>query len=135
MPEVFKDPRSLIDEDIRNGRFIILGSAPPLLLQNASTSLTGRISFLELTPFLAEELVVMDINKLWFRGGYPREFLAENEKESSLILNDPIFNYIARDLPSFGLATETRIVDMSLRMLASLHGNILSASDIANSLG
>jgi predicted AAA+ superfamily ATPase len=49
LSEVFNDLRSLIDEDRRNGRFIILGSASPLLIQNASESLTGRISFLELT--------------------------------------------------------------------------------------
>jgi len=135
LPEIFKDLRSLIDEDRRNGRFIILGYASPLLLQNGSESLTGRISFLELTPFLADELIEGELNKLWFRGGYPRAYLADNEQESSQILNDLIFNYVSRDLPSFGLATETRIIDMTLRMLASLHGNILSASDIANSLG
>jgi predicted AAA+ superfamily ATPase len=135
LPEVFNDLRSLIDEDRRNGRFIILGSGSPLLIQNASESLTGRISFLELTPFLASELSDQNINTLWFRGGYPRSYLAQNQEESSIILNDLIFNYVTRDLPSFGLATETRIVDMTLRMLASLQGNILSASDIANSLG
>jgi len=135
LSEVFNDLRSLIDEDRRNGRFIILGSASPLLIQNASESLTGRISFLELTPFLASELSDQNINTLWFRGGYPRSYLAQNQEESSIILNDLIFNYVTRDLPSFGLATETRIVDMTLRMLASLQGNILSASDIANSLG
>lgn len=135
LPEIFRDIRSLIDEDRRNGRFILLGSASPKLIQNTSETLTGRVSFLELTPFLFDEIDAEEGQKLWFRGGYPRSFLADTDAESQQIINDLIHNYVTRDLPLFGLGTETRVVDLTFRMLASLHGNILNATDIGDSIG
>lgn len=135
LPEIFRDIRSLVDEDRRNGRFILLGSASPKLIQNDSESLTGRVSFLELTPFLVSEVPDNNTSKLWQRGGYPRSFLAQTDQDSQQILNDLINNYVTRDLPLFGLSTETRVVDLAFRMLATLQGNILNAAEIGKSIG
>ena len=51
LPEIFPDIRSLIDQNRVPARFILLGSASFVLLKNTSESLTGRISYFEMTPF------------------------------------------------------------------------------------
>jgi predicted AAA+ superfamily ATPase len=74
-PDLFPVIRSLIDEQRRPGRFLILGSASPALLKQSSESLAGRIAYHELKPFSVREVVTLpaDINRLWNRGGYPGE--------------------------------------------------------------
>lgn len=135
LPELFRDLRSLIDEDRRNSRFILLGSASPALLRNAAESLTGRISFLEMRPLLLSETEADNWKTLWLRGGYPQAFLARSEEDAWLINHDILQSYLHRDLPSYGLGTETRITELVIRMLASQHGQMLNTAEIAKSIG
>src|ERR671918_3114212 len=60
VPEIFPLLRSLVDEERRNGQFLLLGSASRALLRQTSETLAGRITYLELTPFLASELPADD---------------------------------------------------------------------------
>jgi hypothetical protein len=79
-PELFTRLRSAIDEyRSRNGRFLLLGSVSPALMVNVSESLAGRLSLLELTPFLAPELEPGSDNRLWFFGGYPNGGILRRE--------------------------------------------------------
>ncbi len=135
LPDLFKDLRSLIDENRENGRFILLGSASPALLRNAAESLTGRISFLEMRPLLLSEIHEKEWKKLWLRGGYPGAFLANTDEDAHLINYDILQSYLHRDLPSYGLSTETRVTELVLRMLAGQHGQILNTAEIAKSIG
>ena len=50
MPALFPLLRALIDQNRIAGRFLVLGSASPDLLRNASESLAGRIIYHELLP-------------------------------------------------------------------------------------
>ena len=59
VPEIFQVLRSVIDEDRRSGRFLILGSASRDLIQQSSETLAGRIAFQPLTPFLLSEVSAM----------------------------------------------------------------------------
>ncbi len=71
-PEVFPRLRGAIDaRRRRNGRFLILGSVSPALMSRVSESLAGRLSLVELTPFLVEEVPDVPLDSLWLRGGYP----------------------------------------------------------------
>ncbi|MCH9016103.1 MAG: AAA family ATPase, partial [Gemmatimonadetes bacterium] len=56
-PEIFDRLRGAIDQDRgRMGRFLLLGSVSPSLMVHVSESLAGRLSLIELTPFLWTEL-------------------------------------------------------------------------------
>ena len=82
MPEIFRVLRSAIDENKRNGQFLVLGSASPSLLRQSSETLAGRIVYVDLAPFSIPELTKggkSDANRLWIRGGFPRSYLATNE--------------------------------------------------------
>ncbi len=57
MPELFTHLRPEIDADRRPGRFLLLGSAAGDLLRQRAETLAGRVGHVELTPFLASEVL------------------------------------------------------------------------------
>lgn len=75
MPELFPLLRVLADRDSKKTKFILLGSASPLLIKNSSETLAGRITFLELRGFGIgtfsntaknhKKNHKLDIDKLW----------------------------------------------------------------------
>lgn len=72
-PAIFPRLRGTIDQHRRRkGRFLLLGSVSPVLMTHVSESLAGRLSIVELTPFLWTELEGRAArNLLWLYGGYP----------------------------------------------------------------
>jgi hypothetical protein len=71
-PEVFPRLRAAIDRRRkRMGRFLLLGSVSPALMKQVSESLAGRLSLVELTSLLLEEVGAGAMDPLWLRGGYP----------------------------------------------------------------
>ncbi len=135
LPEIFPDIRSLIDRNRVPGRFIFLGSASFVLLKNTSESLTGRIAYFEMTPFLLAELAENEYKKHWLFGGFPNAYLAKNIVQNRKWHNDFIRSYLERDLPMLGLIASPIQLRRLLMMIASLQGRLLNQETIANSLG
>ena len=76
MPGLMQAIKVIIDEKPEApGRFILLGSASPSIIKNASETLAGRIGFLDLDNLTirecAEGAPVLSWRDMWFRGGYP----------------------------------------------------------------
>ena len=95
IPSLFAVLRSVIDEDRRNGRFILLGSASPQLVKGVSESLAGRITYRELSPISFTELPDnISRNKHWLRGGFPQALLAKNDKASAEWMNSFVRSYV-----------------------------------------
>lgn len=135
VPHLFSELRGIIDEDRRPGRFLILGSASPQLMQQSAESLAGRIGYLELTPFRLTEINSQEQQKLWLRGGFPDSFMAPNEELSFDWRKNFIRTYIERDLPGMGLQVEAIVLEKFWRMLASFHGNVWNSENFSRSLG
>src|SRR5262245_54146445 len=72
-PQVFPRLRGAIDaQRKRHGRFLILGSIAPALMTQVSESLAGRLSLVELTPLLWQELETdTQRDRRWLYGGFP----------------------------------------------------------------
>ncbi len=102
-PEIFPALRVLVDEPSSKRRFLVLGSAAPELLRQASESLAGRIAFHELGGFSLAETGASEWRTLWRRGGFPRSFLARSDAESARWRRELVRTYLERDLPEFGL--------------------------------
>jgi predicted AAA+ superfamily ATPase len=138
-PELFAIIRSIVDENKKNGQFIILGSASPDLLKQSSETLAGRISYLELTPFLIREVVqgstAEELRKLWLRGGFPRSYLASGELESYEWRLDFIRTFLERDIPALGFKVPAGNIERFWRMCAHVHGQVLNRSKLGESLG
>lgn len=137
-PELFLHLRSIIDEDRRNGRLLLLGSASRDLLRQGSETLAGRISFVELTPFLINEVTQIpdfSIYDLWFRGGFPDSYLAQNDNASNRWRENFIRTFIERDIPQLGITIPALRIKRFLQMLAHSQGQILNKSKLGESLG
>lgn len=133
-PDVFPRLRGTIDGDRkRNGRFLLLGSVSPALTQSISDSLAGRLSIIELSPFIVNEIPPDQLDDLWLYGGYPDGGILEPRmfgtwQESYLSL------LIERDLPAWGLPAKPRVTQRLVRMLAALHGQLMNASQLGSAL-
>lgn len=136
-PELFPLLRSMIDEDRKPGRFMILGSASPTLKRQASESLAGRIAYHELTPFTLDEVSRNDdtFNKLWLRGGYPESYLADSDESASVWMQNFIQTHLERDLPVLGIRVPAATLFRFWTMIAHCNGQLWNASRLAESLG
>lgn len=138
IPELFSILRSVIDQNRKNGKFILLGSASRDLIQHSSESLAGRIGLLNLTPFLYNEINTLpnfNLNDFWMKGGFPDSYLAENELNSSIWKENYIKTYIERDIPQLGFQIPALQMRRLLTMCAHNQGQMLNASKLGESLG
>ena len=138
-PDLFKVLRGIIDKNRQEGRdtaqFLVLGSASRDLLRQSSESLAGRISYTEMTGLNILEIENDQENKkLWFRGGFPRSYLAPNDEISMEWLEDLIQTYLERDIPQLGFDVSSQTLRRLLTMLAHLQGETINASHLAANL-
>jgi predicted AAA+ superfamily ATPase len=137
-PELFSILRGIIDKRARNAQFLILGSAGRDLIRQSPESLAGRIAYLDLTPFLFSELEAAqkdDIRGLWLRGGFPRSYLAQDLDISFEWRQDFIQTFLERDIGMLGFRMQPARLGRFWKMCAHIHGSLLNASKLADSLG
>lgn len=135
-PEVFVRVRGAIDSDRKRlGRFLLLGSVSPTLMVRVSESLAGRLSLVQLTPFLKTELPArVSLAHHWLVGGHPDGGVITPKQYPQWQL-DYLALLTQRDLPAWGLSARPQMTDRLLRMLAALHGQTWNASQVGRSLG
>ena len=135
LPELFSVLRHVIDRSTAKGRFLLLGSASPLLMRTVSESLAGRIGLLELTPLSAAELAnVPRTADRWFWGGYPPVHALRSAAARANWLDSYVSTFLERDLPALGIRLLPQRLRLLWTMLTHVHGNLLNVSDLARSL-
>jgi len=137
VPNLFPVLRSLVDERTHAGRFLVLGSASPELLRQSSETLAGRVRFFELAPLLLQEVKppFEGVPSLWLRGGFPRSFLAQDDRESLDWRDAFIQTFLERDIPAFGIRVPPANLRRFWQMLAHNHGQLWNASRLAAGFG
>lgn len=149
MPNIFEALRPEIDTQRRAGRFLLLGSASGKLLRQSAESLAGRVSYLELTPLLAHEVLPptqdaaadaaierqLTLQQLMLRGGFPLSFTATTEAHSFQWRQDMIQTFLQRDLPQLGVTIAAATLHRVWRMLAHNHGQLFNAAQIGQAMG
>lgn len=134
-PDLFPVLRSIVDEDNRNGKILLLGSASPELLRQGSETLAGRIGFLELSPFSLDELTkVYDVRHHWLSGGYPRSVLSKSGDVAFIWLENYLKTYVERDLVNLGLKLTSSEVLRFLTMCAHSQGQLFNSSKFGESM-
>ena len=139
LPEIFTVLRSVIDQQARNGQFLLLGSASRELIHQSSESLAGRIAYLELTPFLFSEvnksIHTVDLESLWTRGGFPDSLLSRSDRSSMRWRENFICTFLERDIPQLGFRVPAQTVRRLWQMCAHVHGQLLNSSALGSALG
>ena len=123
-PDLFPVLRVLADRRGTPARFLVLGSASPDLLRQGSESLAGRIAFHELGGFALEEAGQANLRRLWFRGGFPRSYLARGQRESAEWRRDFVRTFLQRGLPRLGVTIPPATLARFWTMLAHYHGQV-----------
>ncbi len=143
MPNLFNVLRGVIDLRRRNGeaagQFLLLGSASGVLLKQSSESLAGRVAYVELTPFLAAEVMqegfqAAQMNALWVRGGFPLSWLASDDAASLTWREVFISTYLEKDIPALGPRIPATTLRRLWTMLAHNQGELLDQSRLASAL-
>jgi len=134
-PGLFKTLRVLLDRERSPAKFLLLGSASPALLRQASESLAGRVEVHEIGGFALDETGEDAGARLWLRGGFPRSFLARGIAASRQWRAAFIRLFLERDLPQLGLSVAPVAMRRFWTMLAHYHGQVWNAAEPARSLG
>ncbi len=136
-PELFPPLRSILDSSRKKGQLIILGSASQELIRQSSETLAGRISYIELTPFLLSEVYKSfdDILAAWLRGGFPDSYLAPDDSISTRWRVNFIRTFLERDIPQLGITIPSKNIERLWQMCAHSHGQVLNSSKLGESIG
>ena len=134
-PDLFQVLRVLADRKPLPARFLILGSASPELIREGSESLAGRVSFVDVTGFSLEELEPPNTARLWWRGGFPRAYLAKDDTAARQWHEDFFRTFLERDIPQLGIQTPAATLRRFWTMVAHFHGQILNLAELARALG
>ena len=134
-PDLFPILRVLADRRPLPARFLVLGSASPGFLRQASESLAGRIETISMAGFSLAELGAGAQSRHWLRGGFPSSYLARSESDSLAWRKSFIQAFLERDLPQWGIVAPAFSLLRFWTMLAHYHGQVWNAADPARSLG
>jgi hypothetical protein len=134
-PDLFATLRVLADRHPLPARFLVLGSASPALLRQASESLAGRISFHELPGFSLTEVGAGKLGRLWLRGSFPRAYTATSDAASCEWRQEFVRTFLERDLPQLGTQVPAPTLGRFWAMLAHAHGNVWNGSEFGRAFG
>jgi predicted AAA+ superfamily ATPase len=139
VPEIFPVLRSIVDTNRTHGQFLMLGSASPELIRQSSETLAGRIAYLELTPFLINEIFSGPDPKLlvdyWLQGGFPDSFLARARITSIRWRENFIRTFLERDIPQLGISIPAETLRRVWQLCAHVSGQLFNASQLGASIG
>jgi uncharacterized protein len=133
-PELFALLRPLADRPEIPARFLLLGSAAPELVRGASESLAGRIQFVQVPGLSLDETGGDQQYPLWFRGGFPRSFLAASDEAARRWLDGFIRTFLERDIPQLGIQVPAPTLRRFWNTVAHYHGQVLNASELARTM-
>jgi len=134
MPELLPVLRVLADRPDLPARFLLLGSASPDLIRGASETLAGRVAFVYLTGFDVAEVGAEAMQERWYRGGFPRSFLARDDTASYAWRQEFIETFLTRDAARFGITLAPEGLRRFWTMLAHVHGGILNAAELGRAV-
>lgn len=137
LPELFALLRSLVDKKKQKGKFILLGSATPHLIKGVSETLAGRIAYVEVDPLNLLEIYKKEtqLNKHWFRGGFPDAWLSKNDLQWHAWMDNFFRTFIERDLNTlFGVSFSPDLMFKLWGMLAHFHGSVWNAQSFGKGL-
>lgn len=134
-PALFETLRVLADQADNRARFLVLGSASPTLVRGVSESLAGRVGLVDLAGFDLSEVGPECWPTLWLRGGFPRAYLAADDRASARWRRSFSRTFLERDIPQLGITVPAETLGRFWTMIAHYHGQVWNAAEFARALG
>lgn len=134
-PELFSLLRVLADRRPIRARFLLLGSASPTLVKNASESMAGRVAHVAMSGFDLHEVGAENWKRRWSRGGLPQAYLAGSDEKSHTWRLHFIQSLLERDFPQLGIRVPAVALRRFWTMLAHYHGQVWNAADLGRAMG
>jgi len=136
-PELTSYLQPIIDEDQREGLYILTGSQQFEVIDTINQSLAGRTAIVKLLPFcmgeIQSEYAHPGIDGLLYRGFYPR--IWDKELNPTQALGDYFETYIERDLRQLITIKDLNLFQRFIRLCAGRIGQLLNITSIANDTG
>lgn len=136
LPDLLSFIQGIVDDNQKNGLFILTGSQNFQLMSGISQSLAGRTALVTLLPFSYEEVYEnkkIDIPQLLYKGFYPRIF--DQNLNPTEALSFYVSTYIERDVRSILEVRNLNTFETFLKLCAARTGQILNLSSLGNDCG
>lgn len=135
VPLLFSYLQEILDNSSKKGLFILTGSNNFLLQENISQTLAGRVAYLNLLPFTANELKSEKIlpesdEEILFKGFYPPIY--DQKINPTDWMPNYIKTYIERDVRQIKNVTDLIVFERFMRVLAGRTGQELNLTAISN---
>ena len=135
VPLLFSYLQQIVDEQNKNGMFILTGSNNFLLQESITQSLAGRVGYLQLLPLCIDEIGDSDhsVEDYIYKGGYPA--LYDEGKDVKLWMDNYIRTYIERDVRQLKNITDLITFERFVRLCAGRTGQLLNKSSLSTECG
>lgn len=131
LPALFPALRVHIDRNPKS-RIVLLGSASPSLFRGISESLTGRVTFFDLSGV---SILEEDAAALWVRGSFPRIHWARPRPNPAEWYSAYLRSVLEQDIPQLGYRLPALRLWNLLTMIAHGQGGVCNLSELGGSLG
>lgn len=137
-PDLFSYLQAIVDAKQQQGMFILTGSHQFGLVEKITQSLAGRVGFLQLLPFTAQELRTANylpktLEELLWMGCYPPIY--DRNIPPQKWYQDYTTTYIERDVRQLVHIQDLRIFHRFVQMCAMRTGQLLNLSSLALDCG
>lgn len=136
-PDLVSYIQPMVDEDQREGLFILTGSQQFEVSHTINQSLAGRTALVKLLPFSLPEIQsafsLPVVDRLLYHGFYPR--LWDKQLNPTQALGDYVQTYIERDLRQLVAVKDLNLFQRFVQLCAGRVGQLLNVSSLANDAG
>ncbi len=136
-PDLVSYIQPMVDEQDRDGHFILIGSQQFEVSNTINQSLAGRTALIKLMPFSLEEIqtsfALPELDGLLYRGFYPR--IWEKNLNPTQALGDYFETYIERDLRQLIKIKDLTLFQRFIKLCAGRTGQQLNVNSLGNDAG
>ena len=138
VPGLLSYIKGIVDEENRNGKFVLTGSHQLRLRAAVSQSLAGRTAILHLFPLSINELrgggIEFDcFEKYCFSGFLPRVY--DQSLRPGVAYSNYYQTYVERDVRQLIQLKDVSLFEKLLKLLAGRVGQLMDYSSLANDVG
>ena len=137
-PKLMSYIQTIVDEEKKNGYFVLTGSQNILVNQAITQSLAGRNAIITLLPLSISELKSNNLlpdtlEKALFKGCYPKIYATDIP--AKILYNNYINSYVERDVRQIKNILDLSTFQKFLMLCAGRIGQLLNFSSLANDCG